>query len=90
MTQLPNVGPSNVLEVSGLTTEFVGSTPPFRAVDDVTFEIAKGERIALVGEFGSGKSMTVRSLLGLLPQRARIVHGSVRFKGGNSLAYLRP
>jgi oligopeptide/dipeptide ABC transporter ATP-binding protein len=79
--QFSDAGPSKVLEVSGLTTEFVGSTPPFRAVDDVTLDIAKGERIALVGESGSGKSMTARSILGLLPHQARIVRGSVRFNG---------
>ena len=75
--------PNPLLEVENLATEFppAAGRPAFRAVDGVSFSLAKGERLALVGESGSGKSLTVRSVLGLIPKPARIVAGSVRFRG---------
>ena len=48
-----------------------------RAVDGVSFEVTKGESLALVGESGSGKTTTGRAILGLY----RPAHGSVRFDG---------
>jgi len=74
-----------VLEVNGLTKHFpvrkgvilakvVGHV---RAVDDVSFELRRGETLALVGESGCGKSTTGRLVLGLMPATG----GSVRFKG---------
>ena len=50
-------------------------------VKGISFNLALGEKLALVGESGSGKSLTVRSVLGLIPKPARIVAGSVRFRG---------
>ena len=70
-----------LLSVRALTTEFPADGAPFRAVDDVSFDIAPGERVALVGESGSGKSLTVRSILGLLPSPARIGGGAALYKG---------
>ncbi len=72
-----------LLSVTGLTTEFPGRAgrAAFRAVDTLDFEIAEGQRVALVGESGSGKSLTVRSILGLVPRPGCIVAGSVRFRG---------
>ena len=46
-----------------------------RAVDGVSFELCDGERFALVGESGCGKSMTALSLVRLLPETGRIVGG---------------
>ena len=74
-----------LLSVRNLTTEFTGTPTPFRAVDDVSFDVGARERVALVGESGSGKSLTVRSILGLLPAGARTSGGSVRFAGHDLL-----
>lgn len=78
-----------LLSVRSLTTEFPTGGAPFRAVDDVSFDMAPGERVALVGESGSGKSLTVRSILGLLPSPARIGAGSVLYRG-RELVGMRP
>ena len=55
-----------MLAVSGLKKYFGPSDRPVRAVDDVSFEIHKGEVLGLVGESGSGKSTIGRSVLKLL------------------------
>jgi peptide/nickel transport system ATP-binding protein len=55
-----------------------------RLVHDVTFSIARGERLGLVGESGSGKTMTALALMGLLPQEAR-ARGRILFDGGDVL-----
>src|SRR6202040_3781658 len=75
-----------LLEVEHLCTVLSGSSGPIRAVDDVSFSIAPGETFALIGESGSGKSMTALSLMRLLPEAGRIAGGSVRFEGRDILA----
>jgi microcin C transport system ATP-binding protein len=71
-----------LLTVRGLSTRFMLPAGPVDAVKDATFEIRKGETLALVGESGSGKSVTALSILQLLPYPlARHPVGSVRFKG---------
>lgn len=52
-----------------------------KVVDDVSFHVDKGEVLGIVGESGSGKSQTAFSILGLLPDNARIVDGSIQFDG---------
>ncbi len=71
-----------LLTVDGLQTEFRGRAGTVRAVDDVSFSVAAGETVALVGESGCGKSVTALSIMGLLPDKtAAIVGGTVTFDG---------
>jgi oligopeptide/dipeptide ABC transporter ATP-binding protein len=55
--------------------------PPVAAVRGVTFEVGAGEIVGLVGESGCGKTTVLLALLGLLPDGARVVSGSVRLAG---------
>jgi oligopeptide/dipeptide ABC transporter ATP-binding protein len=50
-------------------------------VDDVSFEIQKGERFGVVGESGSGKSITLRAIADLLPKGVEVLSGSIRYDG---------
>lgn len=63
-----------LLEISELTLDLPNGK---RLLDDISISVAPGETVGLVGESGSGKSLTARSVLGLLPQNARL-SGSVR------------
>ena len=57
-----------------------------KVVDDVSFHVDRGEILGIVGESGSGKSQTAFSILGLLPDNARIVAGSIQFDGSYTVA----
>lgn len=75
------------LVVNNLQSYFFTRTGLIKAVDDVSFTIAQGETLALVGESGCGKSMTALSLLRLLPEPGRIVGGEI-FLDGRDLLHL--
>lgn len=77
-----------LLSVDGLSVEFQGAkgSNAVRAVQDVSFEIGHGEAVGIVGESGSGKSVTVMSVLGLVPSPpARIAASRVQFDGQDLL-----
>src|SRR4029077_17505947 len=75
-----------LLSVRDLSVAFGVGSREILAVDRVSFDIAKGETVALVGESGSGKSVTALSVLKLLPYpAARHPSGSITFKGRDLL-----
>src|SRR3974390_298799 len=77
-----------LLSVRDLSIAFRSGGRETLAVDRVSFDIAKGETLALVGESGSGKSVTALSILRLLPYpAARHPSGSIDFKGIDLLKY---
>jgi peptide/nickel transport system ATP-binding protein/oligopeptide transport system ATP-binding protein len=75
-------GPAPVLEVTDLQTVFRTRDGAVHAVNGVSFSIAPGELLGVVGESGSGKSVTMMSLMRLLPSPpAMIAGGEIRFEG---------
>lgn len=70
-----------ILEVDGLTVDIQSDSGPRRILDDISITLDPGEPMGLVGESGSGKSMTLRSILGMLPPAATITSGEIRFRG---------
>jgi oligopeptide/dipeptide ABC transporter ATP-binding protein len=73
---------TTVLAVTDLTVQFRTRRGVGNAVDGISFELKRGETLALVGESGSGKSITAASLVGLHPQpAAQIVSGQILFDG---------
>ena len=76
-----------MLEIEGLKTHFFTRDGVVRAVDGVSFSVAPGETLAVVGESGCGKSVTSLSILRLIASPpGRIVEGSIRFQGQDLLA----
>ncbi|UFJ39264.1 ABC transporter ATP-binding protein [Brevibacillus humidisoli] len=77
---------SALLEVRDLKINFNTYEGTAQVINGVNIEVKKGEVIALVGESGCGKSVTVRSMLGLVPTPpARYVNGDIRFEGKSLL-----
>ena len=70
----------NLLDVQDLRIELPTQRGPALAVLDVSFSLARGDTLGLVGESGCGKSLTAMALMGLLPEGAR-VSGSIRLEG---------
>ncbi|MBV1798146.1 ABC transporter ATP-binding protein [Siccirubricoccus sp. G192] len=74
-----------LLEVENLQTHFRTPDGVNRAVDGVSFEVAAGETLAIVGESGCGKSVTAMSILRLIPEPPGKMAGAIRFQGRDLL-----
>ncbi|NCC97473.1 MAG: ABC transporter ATP-binding protein, partial [Synergistales bacterium] len=75
-----------ILEVKDLSTWFYTEEGIVKALEDVSFSIEQGEILGIVGETGCGKSVTSRTIMGLIPQPpGKIVGGEVLFEGRDLL-----
>ena len=74
-----------VLEVKNLHVNFHTYAGDVKAIRDVSFDLEKGQTLAIVGESGSGKSVTTKTLMGLNAKNAVIPQGELLFKGRNLL-----
>ena len=75
-----------MVSLRDLSVTFSGGRKPVQAVSGVSLEIQRGEVVALIGESGSGKSVTMRTLLRLHPERRTRIGGQVRVAGRDVLA----
>ncbi|MBM7553888.1 ABC transporter ATP-binding protein [Thalassobacillus pellis] len=72
-----------MLDVKNLKVMFHSKQAEMVAVDEVSFSVRAGETVALIGESGSGKSVTSQAIMGLLPDNGRIAGGEVSFLNQN-------
>ena len=73
---------THLLQIEELKTYFYTFEGVARAVDDVSFFLAKGEVLGIVGESGCGKSVTAQSVMRLIPEPpGKIVNGTILFDG---------
>ena len=82
-TQVPDSAGEPILAVRDLYTYFATPRGVLRAVDGVSFDLFSGEAFGIVGESGCGKSVTCRSLIGLLPIPPASTVGTVMYEGRN-------
>lgn len=75
----------NVLEVRNLKTYFDINNALYPAVDGISFYLKEGETLAIIGESGSGKSVTALSIMGLVDEPGKIIHGEILFEGNDLL-----
>jgi oligopeptide transport system ATP-binding protein len=78
----------HLLEVENLSTSFLTYAGEVRAVSGVSFCVDDGEALGIVGESGCGKTVTVKSIMGLIPKPSgKIVSGKIYFMGENLLEF---
>jgi peptide/nickel transport system ATP-binding protein len=75
-----------IVDVQDLTVDFHGGAKPLRAVAGVDLTLRPGEVLALLGESGSGKSVTLRALMRLLPEHRAVIGGKILVDGRNVCA----
>src|SRR6201981_4267105 len=75
----------NLVEINSLNIRFSGDRTVY-AVNDLSLSLGDGEVLGLLGESGSGKSVTLRALMRLLPKKRTQISGSVRVLGRDVLA----
>jgi peptide/nickel transport system ATP-binding protein len=76
---------NRLLDVKGLTVEIDGRSGPATIVDGIDLHVEKGETLGIVGESGCGKSLTMLSLMRLLPNKIRVKSGTAHFDGRDLL-----
>ncbi len=74
-----------LVSVNQLTTEFTTDAGIVRAVNDISFDVFKGQTVCIVGESGCGKSATAMSMMGLIDPAVAEVNGAVYFEGKDVL-----
>ena len=75
-----------LLEIQDLKVEFSSRNGTVKAVNGVSLSIEKGQVLALLGESGSGKSVTLRAIVRVLPKRSARISGRILFKGTDLLS----
>jgi peptide/nickel transport system ATP-binding protein len=87
LSEPDTIGPpqdaDTLLSVRGLKTHFFADEGTTRAVDGVSFDVTAGRTLGVVGESGCGKSITARSLLGIISPPGRIVEGEILLRRGD-------
>jgi peptide/nickel transport system ATP-binding protein len=78
-----------IVDVEGLTVDFRAGPKPLRAVCDLALTLRAGEVLALLGESGSGKTVTLRALTRLLPEKRAAISGRIIIDGTDVLALSR-
>jgi peptide/nickel transport system ATP-binding protein len=79
LIQKANDAGNKVLSVSNLSTYFITKKGEVKAVDDISFELEKGEILCIIGESGSGKTATALSILRLIEKPGKVIAGSILF-----------
>jgi peptide/nickel transport system ATP-binding protein len=74
-----------LLDIRGLTIDIDRDTGPARVVDGIDLALQQGESLGIVGESGCGKSLSMLSLVGLLPNRIHATGGTANFAGRDLL-----
>ena len=69
-----------ILSVKNLKTEFVLDEGTAKAVDGVSFDVERGQVVGIVGESGCGKSVTIKSILGIVQKPGKVVEGAILFR----------
>lgn len=74
-----------ILDIRNLSVEIAMNGRYYKALDSVSFILNKSEMVGLVGESGCGKSLTALSVIGLLPEAARVASGKILYRGADLL-----
>ena len=89
MPEVTANGAAALAEIADLSVRFVTREATVHAVNGVSFTVHAGEVLCILGESGSGKTVTLRALMRLLPPRRTRIDGSIRIDGHDVLA-MRP
>ena len=74
-----------ILSVRGLRTHFFADEGVVRAVDGTSFDLMAGRTLGIVGESGCGKSVTARSMLGIVERPGRVIEGEILLRRADEI-----